>query len=176
MRSYLANWVRDRREDLGWGKEEAARQAGISSITWKRVEDGLSVRDYKRRAIVKAIEDEYHERDLEEPLGRLAHTPEDEAKTLRIALRTVQKFLEEGGEARTARLFLNGLAGEYDPESRKALDQLEDRRLAREIELRRWIEKDSPDRLTPGVDLDLAASEESEIPLAGDRVEHNEDA
>src|SRR5665647_1587904 len=29
----------------GWGKEKAANTAGVSSITWKRVEDGLAVQD-----------------------------------------------------------------------------------------------------------------------------------
>jgi len=30
----------------GWGKEKAANTAGVSSITWKRVEDGLAVQEW----------------------------------------------------------------------------------------------------------------------------------
>jgi DNA-binding XRE family transcriptional regulator len=43
------------RADLGWSKEEAARRAGISSITWKRVEDGLPVQDVKLRAVYRTL-------------------------------------------------------------------------------------------------------------------------
>lgn len=43
------------RIERGWGKEAAARNAGINSITWKRVEDGLPVRDTSLRAIEKAL-------------------------------------------------------------------------------------------------------------------------
>lgn len=38
-----------------WGKEEAARAAEISSITWKRVEDGHRVQDIKLRAVERAL-------------------------------------------------------------------------------------------------------------------------
>lgn len=41
----LAILVRQRRLERGWGKEEAARRAGISSITWKRIEDAERVQD-----------------------------------------------------------------------------------------------------------------------------------
>lgn len=43
------------RLDRGWSKEEAARRANLSSITWKRVEDGLKVQPNKLRAIERAI-------------------------------------------------------------------------------------------------------------------------
>lgn len=43
--SQLATIVRERRLDRGWGKEEAARRAGLSSITWKRIEDAERVQD-----------------------------------------------------------------------------------------------------------------------------------
>jgi hypothetical protein len=43
--------VERERINRGWNKEDAARRAGISSITWKRVEDGQRVQDTKRRAI-----------------------------------------------------------------------------------------------------------------------------
>lgn len=42
--------VQAARIERGWGKEEAGRAAGISSITWKRIEDGLRVHDTKLRA------------------------------------------------------------------------------------------------------------------------------
>ena len=44
----LARRVERARLGQGWSKEKAAREAGISSITWKRVEDGLGVQDVKR--------------------------------------------------------------------------------------------------------------------------------
>lgn len=43
------------RLERGWSKEEAARHAGISSITWKRAEDALPVQDVKRRAIERTL-------------------------------------------------------------------------------------------------------------------------
>lgn len=55
QRTTLGEAVTLARLDNGWGKEEAARQAGISSITWKRVEDGQSVQDVKLRAIEVAL-------------------------------------------------------------------------------------------------------------------------
>lgn len=48
--------VERERLDRNWGKEAAARIAGINSITWKRVEDGLSVRGTSLRAVEKALE------------------------------------------------------------------------------------------------------------------------
>jgi len=39
----------------GWGKEKAANTAGVSSITWKRVEDGLAVQDAKLGLILGAV-------------------------------------------------------------------------------------------------------------------------
>ena len=39
----------------GWSKEKAAREAGISSITWKRVEDGLGVQDVKRARVLEVL-------------------------------------------------------------------------------------------------------------------------
>jgi transcriptional regulator with XRE-family HTH domain len=36
----------------GLGKEAAAREAGVSSITLKRIEDGLSVRDDSRAKVL----------------------------------------------------------------------------------------------------------------------------
>lgn len=54
-RSKIAAQVTAARVERGWGKEEAARRAGISSITWKRVEDGLAVHETKLRAIEAAL-------------------------------------------------------------------------------------------------------------------------
>ncbi|PVA72310.1 XRE family transcriptional regulator [Mycobacteroides abscessus] len=54
-RGKIAAQVTAARIERGWGKEEAARRAGISSITWKRVEDGLAVHETKLRAIEAAL-------------------------------------------------------------------------------------------------------------------------
>jgi transcriptional regulator with XRE-family HTH domain len=51
----LAAAVRDARLAHGWGKEEAARRAGVSSATWKRVEDGLPVQDHKLNLVAAAL-------------------------------------------------------------------------------------------------------------------------
>ncbi len=53
----LAKAVKDARLERGWSKEDAARHAGISSITWKRVEDGLRVLDVKRHVIENLLRD-----------------------------------------------------------------------------------------------------------------------
>ena len=50
-RARIGRAVETERIDLGWGKEEAARQAKINSITWKRVEDGLRVQPVKMRRV-----------------------------------------------------------------------------------------------------------------------------
>lgn len=52
----LAVRVKTARVRRGWSKEHAAREAKISSITWKRVEDGLPVQDAKLAAIGKALQ------------------------------------------------------------------------------------------------------------------------
>lgn len=39
----------------GWSKERAAREADVSSITYKRVEDGQRVQDAKLAAITRAL-------------------------------------------------------------------------------------------------------------------------
>lgn len=51
----LASAVESLRRERGWSMEEASRRAGISSITWKRVEDGLPVQDAKLGAIERAL-------------------------------------------------------------------------------------------------------------------------
>lgn len=51
----LGERVEQARILAGWSKEHAAREAGISAITWKRVEDGLSVHDTKRAAVLRVL-------------------------------------------------------------------------------------------------------------------------
>ena len=54
-RPSLADRVRAARIERDWSKEEAARQAGISAITWKRIEDGLRVQEGKLAAALRAL-------------------------------------------------------------------------------------------------------------------------
>ncbi len=54
-RTALAIRIRKARLARRWGKEQAAREAGISSITWKRVEDGLGVQEHKLAAVMGAL-------------------------------------------------------------------------------------------------------------------------
>ncbi|RIT63977.1 hypothetical protein D2E95_01155 [Mycobacteroides abscessus] len=51
----LGHEVAAERMGRRWGKEAAARRAAISSITWKRVEDGLPVRETSYRSIEAAF-------------------------------------------------------------------------------------------------------------------------
>ncbi|SKS11436.1 Uncharacterised protein [Mycobacteroides abscessus subsp. bolletii] len=51
----LGHEVATERIERRWGKEGAARRAAISSITWKRVEDGLPVRETSYRSIEAAF-------------------------------------------------------------------------------------------------------------------------
>ncbi len=51
----IGRQVRRARLRRRWGKEEAGRRAGISSITWKRVEDGLPVKEMKLAAVMAAL-------------------------------------------------------------------------------------------------------------------------
>lgn len=55
QRDLIAAAVEQARLDKGWGKEEAARHANISSITWKKVEDGRRVQTTKLRAVEIAL-------------------------------------------------------------------------------------------------------------------------
>lgn len=52
----LGQKVAKARMSKGWSKEQAAREARISSITWKRVEDGLGVQDVKRAKVLEVLE------------------------------------------------------------------------------------------------------------------------
>jgi ribosome-binding protein aMBF1 (putative translation factor) len=56
QREALAERVRLARQERGWSKEHAARKADISSITWKRIEDGLAVQDVKLAAALRVLE------------------------------------------------------------------------------------------------------------------------
>jgi len=51
----LGRRVERARLSRGWSKEQAAREARISSITWKRVEDGLGVQDVKRAQVLEVL-------------------------------------------------------------------------------------------------------------------------
>jgi len=55
-RAALGVRVKKARIAARMGKEAAARKAGISAITWKRVEDGLRVQDVKLAAVLDALE------------------------------------------------------------------------------------------------------------------------
>ena len=54
QRFILGDAVRRARLTNGWGKEEAGRRAGVSSITWKRVEDGKTVQDANLAKVLAA--------------------------------------------------------------------------------------------------------------------------
>ena len=54
-RTRIGDAVRQRRIDLGLSKEDAATQAGVNSITWKRVEDAATVRDSNLGAIASTV-------------------------------------------------------------------------------------------------------------------------
>lgn len=53
----LGEQVKTARTKKGWSKEEAARRADISAITWKRVEDGLKVHDSKLAAVLRVLDE-----------------------------------------------------------------------------------------------------------------------
>lgn len=53
--TYIAGRAKEARLAKGWSKEKAAREAQVSSITYKRVEDGLSVQDAKLAAVTLAL-------------------------------------------------------------------------------------------------------------------------
>lgn len=55
-RQRIAALVQSGRLSQHWTKEEAARRAGVSSITWKRVEDGLTVRPDKLAAVLAVVD------------------------------------------------------------------------------------------------------------------------
>lgn len=51
----IAARVKAARLARGWGREKAAREADVSSITWKRVEDGLTVRDTSLVSVMNVL-------------------------------------------------------------------------------------------------------------------------
>jgi hypothetical protein len=85
------------RLERGWSKEEAARHAGISSITWKRAEDALPVQDVKRRAIERTLSIETDEDNREMLNGVSASAAEIAADDLNpdLADFTDQELLTE---------------------------------------------------------------------------------
>jgi hypothetical protein len=56
-RADLAKWAETQRLAAGLSKEAMARKADVSSITYKRVEDGLPVRDTSQAQIIRALEE-----------------------------------------------------------------------------------------------------------------------
>jgi hypothetical protein len=54
-RKELGRQVAAARIRAGLGKEGAARKASVSSITWKKVEDGLNVSDVNRFAVLHVV-------------------------------------------------------------------------------------------------------------------------
>jgi ribosome-binding protein aMBF1 (putative translation factor) len=52
----LAPKVQQARLARGWSKERAAREAQVSSITYKRVEDGLRVQDANLAKVLHALD------------------------------------------------------------------------------------------------------------------------
>lgn len=51
----LAAAVHEARLARKWSKEEAARRAGVTAPTWKRVEDGLPIQEHNLHAIAAAL-------------------------------------------------------------------------------------------------------------------------
>lgn len=70
-RRRLGDLVAARRKELGLSKEAAARLAGISSITWKRIEDGAEVRDAKYASASAALGWEPDAMELNLKTGRI---------------------------------------------------------------------------------------------------------
>lgn len=106
-RQDVAIKVEAKRRMLGWSKERAAREAEISSITWKRIEDGLPVQDVKMDAALRVlginVSDPAEERpvtppehDAEEILFRLPPnlTARQREAARRLAEASVRAYLE----------------------------------------------------------------------------------
>lgn len=76
----LGRRVQAARLDRRWGKEHAARQAGLSSITWKRVEDGHRVQDFSLKAVLDVLDldDEGRPQGSSVAASRLADVPSDD--------------------------------------------------------------------------------------------------
>src|SRR4051812_10330447 len=47
--------VASARTRRGWGKEKASREAGVSAITWKKVEDGKPVHDATLAVVLATV-------------------------------------------------------------------------------------------------------------------------
>lgn len=97
----LATEIAQRRKLRGLSKEKAAREAGISSITWKRAEDGEPIQDVKMFAIKKLLEiDVVAHRDVREPgdaaLVASLDTGSEALSELRNALTLLQSLNQRG--------------------------------------------------------------------------------
>lgn len=103
------------RIDRGWSKEFAAREARISSITWKRVEDGLNVHDTKRAAVLRVLE---LDRNGNPETATGSVSPDSESDSVRAAIEQAP-LLGEGG--------------------RRFVLDVYDREVAREAEVRRQV-------------------------------------
>jgi DNA-binding XRE family transcriptional regulator len=121
----LGQRVEQERVSRGWGKEQAAREAGISSITWKRIEDGQPVQDMKRRAVEITLGWEYGSMDRvmegrepvvmvgplqrAEPPGAAFSRDREANRPLWEAVQGVYKFAELAREAGGAPEFIEDL-------------------------------------------------------------------
>lgn len=94
-RRAIAQAVRDARLARGWGKEEAARQAGVSSITWKRVEDGFNVQDAKLALILDALD--IQAEAVDDAAADMAHVDSLD-EVVRIAERVAAEYMKSGGD------------------------------------------------------------------------------
>lgn len=81
----LGRRVKTARLKRGWSKEQAAREAQISAITWKRVEDGLSVQDAKRQAVLNCLGLDDRGETWEQAVGPYVAAPSDDAPEVNTA-------------------------------------------------------------------------------------------
>lgn len=127
----LATAVRNRRTELRLGIEPAAKLAGISKDTWKRVEAGLKVRDTTYTAIDRALQwapggcEAVLEGDEAVPTEALAG--EKGAKVSRIPKRELERVV--GDAVQSAALATKGdLTGAEILElNRRVLEELRER-------------------------------------------------
>lgn len=111
----FARAVEQGRLDRGLSKERAAREAGISSITWKRAEDALPIQDAKRRLIERFLDLDRGDDELDDDAGRSAAELADKMLSPDLADYTDAELLREI-EGRLLRM-----AGELHADGRQAL-------------------------------------------------------
>lgn len=99
----LGRRVKAARLRRGWSKERAAREADISAITWKRVEDGLGVQDAKRAAILDTLGLDDRGETYEEAVGPYVaavgtaveqDSPDDVARAMRDMAEAIREMSE----------------------------------------------------------------------------------